>query len=506
MAANLSDHVRVSADRRGEHTALIQDGQRLSWRALDAAVDAAAWGLRADLETKVGDRVALVLGNTPAFVTAYFAILRAGLVAVPVNTGYTAREMAWLFGDVDVRAVLCEDATLAAVEEAVAATHRVVVDPAGFDALVGGGARRGRFVAEVGGEDLALLLHTSGTSGRPRAAMLTHRALLANLEQCAALERPAMTEADIVLAVLPLFHVYGLNGVLGLAARCSATVVLAERFDPQATLDLVRAEQVTNIPGAPPMYVEWADLAERIDLRAPLSSVRLLGSGAAPLPVSVLRRIEARTGLLIREGYGLTETSPVLTTTLASARVKPGSVGRPVPGVETRLVDEQGTEVEDEDPGEIWARGPNLFSGYWPDGSGGPDEAGWFATGDVAYADDDGDLFLVDRRRELVLVNGFNVYPREVEEAVAEHPDVAEVAVIGIPDPATGEAVKAYVVLAPGAVLRAEDVVAYCVPRLARFKRPTVVEMVDELPHSATGKIAKGRLRAEHVAPGGAGG
>jgi len=211
----------------------------------------------------------------------------------------------------------------------------------------------------------------------------------------------------------------------------------------------------------------------------------------------VLRRLEAQAGVVVHEGYGLTETAPVLTTTLASARVKFGSVGRPVPGVEIRLVDEGGTEVEDDDPGEIWVRGANMFSGYWPDGTGGPDAQGWFATGDVAYADDDGDLFLVDRRKEMVLVSGFNVYPREVEEAIAEHPDVAEVAVIGIADPATGETVKAYVVAVPGAVLRPDEVVAHCVPRLARYKRPTVVVVVDELPHSAAGKVAKGRLRVE---------
>jgi long-chain acyl-CoA synthetase len=346
--------------------------------------------------------------------------------------------------------------------------------------------------AAAAGEDLAVVLYTSGTSGRPRGAMLTHRALLANLEQTAAIDPPVVSQDDVVLLVLPLFHVYGLNGGLGAVARHAATGVLAERFDPVETLDLVRREHVTNVVGAPPMYVAWSMLP---DVGDAFASVRLALSGAAPLPPSVLHRVLDVTGHHVFEGYGLTETAPVLTTTLMSEVAKPGSIGRPVPGVELRLVDEAGEEPEDGDPGEIVVRGPNTFSGYWPDGEGGPDADGWFATGDVAYLDDDGDLHLVDRRRELVLVSGFNVYPREVEEVLAQHPDVEEAAVLGIPHPYTGEAVKALVVLREGARLTADDVIAHAARSLARFKCPTAVEFVAELPHSATGKVSKGRLR-----------
>jgi long-chain acyl-CoA synthetase len=239
------------------------------------------------------------------------------------------------------------------------------------------------------------------------------------------------------------------------------------------------------------MYAAWlaGDAAEG------LRGVRMLASGAAPLPPAVIGRLQAEAGVTVYEGYGLTETAPVVASTLASARVKPGSIGRPIPGVEVRLLDESGEPVENGDPGEIWVRGDNLFSGYWPGGAEGPDAQGWWGTGDVAYADEDGDLFLVDRRKELVLVSGFNVYPREVEDAIAEHPDVAEVAVIAVPDPRTGEAVKAYVVPRAGSSLRPEDIDVHCATRLARFKRPTAVTIVDELPHSATGKVAKGLLR-----------
>jgi long-chain acyl-CoA synthetase len=399
--------------------------------------------------------------------------------------------------------VLVEDATAATVTAAVGDRDRTVVDPRRWQTLVAAADGSGPVEPVGGGEDLAVLMFTSGTSGRPKGAMLSHRALLANLDQCSRIEPTPMTPDDVVLVVLPLFHIYGLNAALGMVARTGATAVLVERFDPRETLDVVTRCRVTNIPGAPPMYIAWVQLADAaddrsgVDLGAALGDVRLLASGASPLPPAVLEQVRTSSGLVISEGYGLTETAPVLTSTLGSGRVKPGSVGRPVPGVALRLVDESGAEVADDDAGEIWVRGDNVFSGYWPDGSGGPDDDGWYATGDLGYLDEDGDLFLVGRRKELVLVSGFNVYPREIEEALAEHPDVAESAVIGVPHPHTGEAVKAYVVARPGSGLSAADVTRHCETRLARFKRPTIVEVVDELPHSVTGKVAKGRLRAE---------
>ena len=506
---NLADLVRAAAQTRGDRPALRYLPVEASgpvtivsttWAELDREVDAAATGMVATLSLTIGDRVALVLSNSAAFVTAYFAVLRAGLVAVPVNPGYTAPELAHLLGSADAKVVLCDDASTGVVEEAVSGTSRVLVDPAGFDAIVAGGrssSAGSQPVAVSGGEDLAVLLFTSGTSGQPRGAMLTHRALLANIEQCRSLDPAPMLADDVVLVVLPLFHVYGLNAVLGMVAATGATALLCERFDPEVTLDLIRTESVTNVPGAPPMYLAWA-AAGSTALEA-LRGVRMLASGASPLPPALLDQVYAGSGRLIHEGYGLTEAAPVVASTIASARVKPGSIGQAVPGVEVRLLDEGGAPVTDGDPGEIWVRGDNLFSGYWPDGAEGPDAQGWWATGDVAYADEDGDLFLVDRRKELVLVNGFNVYPREVEVALGEHPDVLEVAVISIPDEITGEAVKAFVVARPGSALRPEQVMAHAETRLARFKRPSSVVLVDTLPRSATGKVAKGRLR-EHEA------
>ena len=360
-----------------------------------------------------------------------------------------------------------------------------------YDALVVGGAKPAPVVTDP--ESLALLLFTSGTSGRAKGAMLSHRALLANVANVAAVETPSVRADDVVLLVLPLFHVYSLNGTLAAVADQAATAVLVERFDPEETLEVVRRRGVTNIPGAPPMFVAWS---QSPGLRDALASVRMLFTGAAPMSPAVLEQIASACGLPVFEGYGLTEAAPGVSSTLVGGVAKPGSVGRPFPGVEVRLVDEAGGEVEDGDAGEILVRGANLFSGYWPDGEGGPGADGWFATGDVAYLDDDGDLVLVDRRKELVIVNGFNVYPREVEDAIGGHPDVDEVAVIGVAARARpARPSRPIVVPRAGSGLDEAAVIAYAATRLARFKCPTLVTLVDRLPHSATGKVAKGQLR-----------
>ena len=501
-ARNLADLVRDAARRDPGKPALLFRDAVLSWGQVDAAVDAVAAGLLG-LGLDRGDRVGLQLGNTPDFPVAYFGALRAGLVAVPVNTGYTRPELAHALSDSGARALVTIRSQAETAQELRAelpALEHVLLAgtdtaPAGtttFDALVDGGRAAGPVPSVGAGEDLAVVLYTSGTSGRPRGAMLPHRSLLANLDQGAQIDPPVVTADDVVLLVLPLFHVYGLNAGLGAVARHGATGVLCERFDPVETLAEIRRSGVTSVLGAPPMYVAWSMLP---DVQEAFASVRLALSGAAPLPPAVLHRMLDATGHHVFEGYGLTETAPVLTSTLMSEVAKPASIGRPIPGIELKLVDESGAVVEEGDPGEIVVRGANVFLGYWPDASEGPDADGWFATGDVALMDQDGDLQLVDRRREMVLVSGFNVYPREVEDVLLAHPDIEEAAVLGIAHPYTGESVKALVVLRAGARLSADDVIGHCARSLARFKCPTAVEFPTELPHSATGKVSKGRLR-----------
>ena len=349
--------------------------------------------------------------------------------------------------------------------------------------------------ARVDPESLAVLLYTSGTSGRPRAAMLSHRALLANIEQVAAVDPPMITGRDVVLGVLPLFHVYGLNAVLGQCVRQCARLVLVDGFDAEGSLDLIEDEAISVLPVAPPVFAYWMQVPGLEDRLGP---VRLVLSGSAPLSPELTEAFSARTSVQIHQGYGLTEAAPVVTSTLCSKGSGPRSVGAALPGIEIRLVDDDGREPNDQDGGEIHLRGDNLFSGYWPDSSDGPSADGWWATGDVGYLDATGDLYLVDRVKELVIVSGFNVYPSEVEDVLVELPEVAEAAVIGIDDELTGETVVAYVrPTTAGASDGLVDLVRrHCEMRLARFKQPSLIHVVEELPYTVTGKVQKGRLRA----------
>ncbi|MET0447412.1 MAG: AMP-binding protein, partial [Aeromicrobium sp.] len=322
------------------------------------------------------------------------------------------------------------------------------------------------------------------------------------IEQIAQLDPPAMTSDDVCLGLLPMFHIYGLNCVLGQAVRQGASVLMVDGFDPAGLLALIDAEGVTNVPLAPPVVAAWAG---RDGLGDRLSSVSMVLSGTSALDPELAESFHASSGKFIEQGYGLTETAPVISTTHGSPRdddnlVKHGSVGRALPGIELRVVEAGGADAAPGDPAEIWVRGDNLFSGYWPDGVDGPDADGWYPTGDVGFLDEDGDLTLVDRLRELVIVSGFNVYPFEVEDVIAEVPGVAQVAVVGLPDEETGEAVVAFVVAAKDSTADEQTLVetieAHCRTRLARFKQPRRSIVVTGLPHSATGKVAKGRLRA----------
>jgi long-chain acyl-CoA synthetase len=515
--ANVADLLRLQAKDRPDASAVSDTRRAVTWGELDAEVDRMAAGL-VRLGLIAGYRVAVALSNRLEFVTTYLGVLRAGLVAVPLNPTSPTGEVVRVLADSGARLCVCEQGNVAAVRGAVAGLS---------DALAGADQElRARTVtpviavldttrlpgelsyeelasgADVGSaapqdpQSLAVLLYTSGTSGRPRAAMLSHRALLTNIEQGASTSVEAIRGDDVVLGVLPLFHVFGLNAVLGQVLRQGARLVLAERFDATETLALIERERITNLPLAPPALTAWLGAA---DLRRRLSTVRLVLVGAAPMAPEVAERFEAATGITVHQGYGLTEAGPAVTSTLMSDHVKPGSVGRALPGVGLRVLDD-GREVEGGDAGEIWITGDNLFDGYWPDRAHGAGEDGWYATGDVGFLDPDGDLFLVDRLKEIVIVSGFNVYPTEVEDVIGEIEGVLDSAVIGLPDDATGEAVVAYVVPDPQAglsqTLLLERVRRHCEERLARFKLPRDVLLVSELPRSVTGKVAKGRLRA----------
>jgi len=498
--ANLADLVRDTARRVPSRPALVSGDRQLSWGEVDALVEVIASGLRAR-GLAPGDRVALLLGNRVEFVLCYFGAIRAGLVIVPMNPVSTGADVQAALEDTGAR-LLITAVDVRPVENGAQSHDQhgglptgvevVVVGEPSYDALLDEGRTWGPVPVAGGGEDLAALVQTAGTGGLPKRAMLSHRALLSNLDQCAALIPAPVRHDDVVLLVLPLFHVYALNAVLGQVVHAGATAVLVERFDPAGTLALVRATGVTSIAASPGILAAWV---AQPGAREALAGVRMVFSGSAPLPPEVFRRFGEVVGKQVHEGYGLTEAAPVVATTLGRPVVKAGSVGVPIPGVQVRLVDASGDAVDEGDAGELLVRGANLFSGYWPEGEGGPDAEGWYATGDVAYADADADLFLVSSRKDLVLVRGFTVYPREIEQVIATMPSVREVAVIAVPHAVTGQAVKALVVPEAGAMVTSADVQAHCAGRLARFKRPTLVEIVSELPHAVTGKVATGRLR-----------
>jgi long-chain acyl-CoA synthetase len=511
--------VAQAAVDRPEMLAVVESGGRsVTWAQLEDEVARVATGLGA-AGLVAGQRAMVVMGNRIEFVATYLGVLRAQVVAVPVNPRSTAGELARMIADSGSRVVVADEDTIAVVREALALVRAAVegetdeldaeiveraseprvyvVDAAPGDGEQAYAALRAAAPRPIPAlpdpEKLACLLYTSGTSGRPRAAMLTHRALIANIEQAAQVEPRMIHGDDVVLGVLPLFHVYGLNAVLGGVLRHRAKLVLVDHFDPQATLDLIDDEAVSVVPVAPSVFAHW--LAED-HLRERLGPVRLMLSGSAPLSAEVIERFQEATGIPVHQGYGLTEASPIVTSTLCSRELQVGSVGAALPGVEIELVDETGQQPEGGDPGEICIRGANVFSGYWPDGDDGPDQDGWWRTGDVGFLDESGDLFLVDRLKDLVIVSGFNVYPVEVEDVIREVAGVAEAAVIGVDDPVTGEAVVAYVVPAGRAEDLADAVREHCSIRLARFKQPSRIEVVEELPLTVTGKVQRGRLRS----------
>ncbi|HEX8305470.1 MAG TPA: AMP-binding protein [Jatrophihabitans sp.] len=509
--AAFGELLRRAAQEAPAEIAVIDGARRWTWSELQQTVADLAAGL-VDAGLQPEDRLALQEPSTAEFVAVYLAALQAGLVVVPVNPSYTVPELEHILADSGARMLVTSSVATVAAADRLYQSHpqlsRIVVAArSGADELptiaellaagraVPGGPPQG---LDRAGEQLAVLLYTSGTSGRPKGAMLPVRALLGNLAQVADLRPAPISARDRIFLPLPLFHVFGLNAGLGLALYFRAGVVLAARFDAAASLRDLREEQITVVIGAPVEFAMWAG---QPDLADSFAGVRFALSGSAPLSAELVARYEA-VGVPLFEGYGLTEAAPVITLNLTPtgpdswAAPKPGSVGRPLPGVEVRLVDSDGEEVEVGDLGFLEVRGENLFLGYWPDASGGPGEDGWFATGDLAVADDDGDYYLVGRRTDLVLVNGFNVYPAEVEAVFSKLSGVAEIAVLGVTESEAGESIVAYVVPEPGTVLDPDQLLAEAGRSLARFKLPKQIIEVAELPHTVTGKVMKWRLRA----------
>jgi long-chain acyl-CoA synthetase len=486
--------------------ALISRGKPTDYATLRRQVAGLRTGL-IGLGLEPGDRVGIISGNNRYCVVSYLAVLSAGLVAVPLNPTNPGVAVTHELDHVGARAVIVGPAGRAAIE----GLDRDKVPSLEF--LIGAGfcPEGGLMLDEMLGDtsapvvdrspdDVAVLIFTSGTAGSPKAAMLTHGNLYANIRQAHAAGGEEQRPDDVVFGVLPLFHIFGLNVVLGVSLFVGSAVLLIERFDPVSGLEAIQRHGVTMVLGPPTMWAAWAGVPGVEP--GVMSSVRLALSGAAKLPVEVAQAVEAKFGVTLQEGYGLTEASPVVTSPRGTD-APAGSIGIPVPGVELRIVDTEGHDVLVGDAGEVWVRGPNVFAGYWqdPDATAAVlDADGWLHTGDVAVVDDDGYLYLVDRVKDLIIVSGFNVFPAEVEAVLSDHPGIDSCAVVGVPHPYTGEAVKAYVVPRPGVPLEEDDVIAFCEARLPGYKCPTKVWFVDSIPRGITGKVLRFELKADETA------
>ena len=487
-------------DHPADHVAIISRGVETTYGQLRDDVARVRGGL-SRIGVARGDRVALLCGNGLYFVETYLAVLGLGAVIVPLNPQSPAPEIQREIVTTGAAVVLVEPVAAAAWKSIDPASipsvrHVIATDANGLDTEVqfdNLAAAEPIDIVEVDESALAALMFTSGTAGSPRAAMLSHGNLMANLQQGRSAPGRIVAD-DVVYGVLPMFHIFGLNVVLGLTLHNGATLVLVQRFDPSTAIDSIRDRGITVIPGAPPMWVDFS----RFDEAAAdsFAGVRLALTGAAKMPEEAIRRLQQRFGLQLAEGYGLTEASPVVTSS-AGMPLKVGSVGKVLDGVTVRVVDESGDDVLQGDAGEIWVKGANVFQGYLDD----PEQTarvltadGWLRTGDVAVTDDDGYLYLVDRAKDLIIVSGFNVYPAEVEDVISQHPAVAEVGVAGVPHPHSGEAVKAWVVVRDGMTVDEDTLITWCNDRLARYKCPSKVLFVEQLPRNVSGKLLRRSL------------
>jgi long-chain acyl-CoA synthetase len=490
---NVAHFLETSARRAPDRTALVFGDRRLTYAELDRGSGRVAAGL-ARLGLRPGDRVCLHLANRPEFVLAYYACQKLGVTPVALNVTYVRDELGYIIRDSEAIAILSAApfaAQLPDPRETPAVRWRVGTgEPAAlpFEALSTDPSFR---AVDRDREDVAGVLYTSATTGRPKGVMLTQANVVSNTQ--ATVHHLHMTQDDRGLCALPLFHCFGQNFIMNALVAAGGTIVLHERFVPAEFLAAIDRHRVTILYAVPTMYIVLlaAGLAAH-----DLSSLRLAFSAAAMLPGDVEQRWTAATGLPISQGYGLTESSPFATYNHEHAH-RPGSVGTPIENVEVRVVDEEGREVPDGTLGEIVIRGPNVMLGYLgkPEDTASALRGGWLHSGDIGHRDADGYFHVVDRVKDMINVAGFKVFPREVEEVLFGHPAVAEVAVLGRPDPVKGEVVRACVVVGPGQSVTAEELIERCRGHVAPYKVPVVVEFLTALPKSPTGKILKKNLR-----------
>jgi long-chain acyl-CoA synthetase len=491
MSDNLARILTDTVEKHGDRTAFKLDDVELSYSMLDEG-SARVAGLLKSKGLEPGDRVGLMMPNVPYFPAIYYGILRAGGVVVPMNVLLKKREVGFYLSDPGAKSLFAwadfGEAAEGGAEEAGAEV--ILVKPGDFEKLLAE-QEPAREVADRAGDDTAVILYTSGTTGKPKGAELTHSNLYKNSKGVSE-KLSDMTEDDVILGALPLFHSFGQTCCMNSGVSAGATVTLLPRFDPDKALSIVDRDKVTIFQGVPTMYN--AMLHSESCERADCSSLRICISGGAAIPAELMRSFEEKFGCIILEGYGLSETSPVASFNHPDRERKPGSIGTPIEGVDMQVWDDEGNEVPQGEVGEIVIRGHNIMKGYWnrPDANKEAiSEDGWFRTGDMATMDEDGYFFIVDRKKDLIIRGGYNVYPREIEEVLYEHPAIQEAAVVGVPHDELGEEVGAAVVLKEGESVDADELKSYVKDQVAAYKYPRRVWFVDELPKGPTGKILK---------------
>lgn len=493
---NLATLLTNASATAGDHAAIRISGQALTYRQLHGMAAQVAGSLRA-AGVEPGDRVALILPNVPAYPVTFWGALLAGATVVPMNPLLKRGEIEYFFGDSGAKVAFVWPEFVGEAQAGAASTGTQVI-PCTPLGPVEGALPSGTPIAEPtprDDEDTAVILYTSGTTGRPKGAELTNANLRLNAQRSSSVILEIHPE-DVLLGALPLFHVFGLTVGLLSATNVGASLAIIPRFDPAVAIETINTEKVSLFLGVPTMYAAILHHPDAATMDS--SSLRACASGGSAMPLEVMRAFEDKFGCIIMEGYGLSETSPVASFNLPDRPRKPGTIGVSIPGCEMRCVDLEGNEVPVGGVGEIAIRGDNVMKGYWrkPEATAEAIPDGWFRTGDLATMDDEGYFTIVDRKKDLILRGGMNVYPREVEELLYTHPDVLEAAVVGIPDELLGEQIGAAVALRPGSTTTPEDLIEWSKERIAAYKYPRSVWIVNELPKGPTGKILRREVHA----------
>ena len=528
----IPDLLENATNNHPKQTACVFAGARMNYEQINQQVEKLASALH-DLGVSKGERVAIMMPNCPQAIIAYYATLSLGAVTVMTNPLYVERELEHQWGDSDVEIVISLDLfwpQIEAVREKLPIKHVILGGIQDYMPLIKKTLaplalkRKGRWVdvkytdtvhsfkklikrqsgqrppVDLGPEDLACLQYTGGTTGLPKGAMLTHRNLIASLSQVRTFILYEHGEAeDIVLAIMPFFHVYGMNGLMNMATFMAGTLVLIPQPEIKPIVDAIVSERPTFFTGVPALFVALNNYRtiDQIDL----TCIKAVFSGAAPLPVDVMEKFEERTGARIAEAYGMTEASSVTHVNPLKGQRKFGSIGVPIIGTDAKIVDvnDPSIELEVGVEGELMVKGPQIMLGYWNSSEETADALrdGWLLTGDIAHMDDEGYFYIVDRKKDMILSAGFNVYPREVEEVLYQHPKVKEAAVIGIPDGMRGERITAYITLLPDEIATTTEIRKFCRERLAPYKQPRKIIFRDDLPMSLAGKVLRRQLREE---------